>query len=62
MAPATSGFTVGVGNDGAPDLRVAHRTGGGRVKALYVVDPGPDGSFGDVSWVVAARRSAKCRC
>ena len=30
---------------------------GGRVKALYVLDPGPDGSIGDVSWIVAARRS-----
>ena len=28
----------------------------GRVKALYVVDPGPDGSLGDVSWIIAARR------
>jgi NADH-quinone oxidoreductase subunit G len=54
------GFAVGAGNDGMPDLS-AVRTAveGGRVKALYVVDPGPDGSLGDVSWVVAARRSGK---
>jgi anaerobic selenocysteine-containing dehydrogenase len=54
------GFTVGAGNDGAPDLS-ALRTAveGGRVKALYVIDPGPDGSIGDVSWVVTARRSGK---
>src|SRR5688572_1064408 len=54
------GFAVGAGNDGAPDLS-ALRTAveGGRVKALYVIDPGPDGSLGDVSWVVSARRSAK---
>jgi predicted molibdopterin-dependent oxidoreductase YjgC len=54
------GFTVGAGNDGAPDLG-ALRTAveGGRVKALYVIDPGPEGSLGDVSWVVAARRSGK---
>ncbi len=32
---------------------------GGRVKALYVFDPGPDGSIGDVSWVMAARKSGK---
>ena len=46
------------GNDGPADL-AALRTAveGGRVKALYVVDPGPDGSIGDVSWIVAARRS-----
>ncbi len=27
------------------------------MKALYVIDPGPDGSVGDVSWIVAARKS-----
>jgi NADH-quinone oxidoreductase subunit G len=31
----------------------------GRVPALYVVDPGPDGSIGDVSWVIAAKRSGR---
>jgi NADH-quinone oxidoreductase subunit G len=51
------GFEVGAGNDGLPDLR-ALRTAieGGRVKALYVVDPGPAGSIGDVAWLVEARR------
>jgi anaerobic selenocysteine-containing dehydrogenase len=29
----------------------------GRVKALYVFDPGPDGYIGDVSWIIEARRS-----
>jgi NADH-quinone oxidoreductase subunit G len=54
------GFAVGAGNDGDPDLS-ALRTAveGGRVKALYVIDPGPDGSLGDLSWLVAARRSGK---
>jgi NADH-quinone oxidoreductase subunit G len=54
------GFAVGRGNDGPADL-ASLRTAveGGGVKALYVVDPGPDGSIGDVSWVVAARRSGK---
>jgi NADH-quinone oxidoreductase subunit G len=28
----------------------------GRVTALYVFDPGPDGSLGDVGWIVEARR------
>ncbi len=27
--------------------------------ALYVFDPGPDGSIGDVSWVIAARKSGR---
>ncbi len=52
------GFAVGAGNDGAPDLSVL-KSGveAGRVKALYVIDPGPDGSIGDTSWIVAARQS-----
>jgi NADH-quinone oxidoreductase subunit G len=54
------GFAVGRGNDGPADLS-ALRTAveAGRVKVLYVVDPGPDGSIGDVSWIVAARRSSR---
>jgi len=57
---ADLGFAVGRGNDGPADLS-ALRTAAedGRVKVLYVVDPGPDGSIGDVSWVIAARRSGK---
>jgi predicted molibdopterin-dependent oxidoreductase YjgC len=31
----------------------------GRVPALYVFDPGPDGSIGDVSWVIEARKSGR---
>jgi predicted molibdopterin-dependent oxidoreductase YjgC len=27
----------------------------GRVAALYVFDPGPDGSLGDVTWIIEAR-------
>jgi NADH-quinone oxidoreductase subunit G len=52
------GYDVGAGNEGLPDLK-ALRTAveGGRVKALYVLSPGPDGSLGDVDWIVAARRS-----
>jgi len=52
------GYQVGRGNEGPPDLaefRSAIEDGG--VKALYVVDPGPEGSLGDMSWLVAARRS-----
>ena len=29
----------------------------GRVSALYVFDPGPDGSLGDVAWILDARKS-----
>jgi NADH-quinone oxidoreductase subunit G len=31
----------------------------GRVSALYVFDPGPDGSIGDVSWILSARAAGK---
>jgi NADH-quinone oxidoreductase subunit G len=52
------GYDVGAGNDGLPDLsRLRTAVEGGRVKALYVVDPGPEGSLGDVSWILSARQS-----
>ena len=51
------GYEVGAGNNGLPDLsRLRAAVEAGRVKALYVVDPGPDGSLGDVSWIITARR------
>jgi NADH-quinone oxidoreductase subunit G len=43
---------------GGPDLSALRRAvEAGQVAALYVVDPGPDGSIGDVSWIAAARQS-----
>jgi NADH-quinone oxidoreductase subunit G len=33
--------------------------GSGTVKALYVVDPGPDGSLGDVQWLIDARHAGR---
>jgi NADH-quinone oxidoreductase subunit G len=54
------GYRVGAGNDGLPDLtELRTAIEAGRVKALYVLDPGPDGSIGDVSWIVAARRGGQ---
>jgi NADH-quinone oxidoreductase subunit G len=54
------GYRVGRGNDGAPDLS-ALRTAvdAGSVQAVYVLDPGPDGSIGDLSWLISARRSGR---
>jgi NADH-quinone oxidoreductase subunit G len=52
------GLDVGGGNLGQPNvsaLREAVVTGG--VPALFVLDPGPDGSIGDVAWVIEARQS-----
>ena len=54
------GYPVGRGNDGLPqvaELRTAIEAG--RVKALYVIDPGPAGSAGDLSWIVAARQNGR---
>jgi NADH-quinone oxidoreductase subunit G len=54
------GFAVGAGNEGAADvsaLRTAVQSGS--VKALYVLDPGPAGSVGDVEWLLEARRTGK---
>jgi NADH-quinone oxidoreductase subunit G len=54
------GFAVAAGNDGAADLSgLRTAVEAGRVKTLYVIDSGPDGSLGDVSWAIAARRSGK---
>ncbi|MBI1874578.1 MAG: (2Fe-2S)-binding protein [Acidobacteria bacterium] len=40
-----------------PDLaRLRAAVEAGEVKALYVFDPGPDGSLGDVGWLVGARK------
>jgi NADH-quinone oxidoreductase subunit G len=54
------GLPTGAGNTGAPDISALRAdVEAGRVPALYVFDPGPDGSLGDVSWVAEARRSGK---
>jgi NADH-quinone oxidoreductase subunit G len=54
------GLPTGAGNTGAPDVSALRADiEAGRVPALYVFDPGPDGSLGDVSWIVEARRSGK---
>ena len=60
MGAMDLGFPVKRGADGQPDLS-AFRTQveGGQIKALYVFDPGPEGSIGDVSWIVDARRSGQ---
>jgi NADH-quinone oxidoreductase subunit G len=52
------GYTVAQGDDGGADMQdLRAAVEGGHVKAVYVLDPGPDGALGDVSWLSAARRS-----
>jgi anaerobic selenocysteine-containing dehydrogenase len=45
---------------GAPDLASLKKAvGDGSVKVLYVFDPGPDGSIGDTTWIVDAKKAGK---
>jgi NADH-quinone oxidoreductase subunit G len=54
------GLPVAADNASPPDLNeLRAAVEGGNVKALYVLDPGPPGSIGDVSWIVAARESGR---
>lgn len=50
------GLPVGGGNDGEPDVAALRQAvERGEVRVLYVFDPGPEGSIGDLSWVIEAR-------
>ena len=52
------GFPVNATASGDADLSAFRAdVEAGRVQALYVFDPGPDGSIGDVSWVIAAKKA-----
>src|SRR5258706_1595989 len=57
---ADLGFPVRATATGETDLAAFRRTGeSGGAKALFVFDPGPPGSIGDVSWILEARTSGK---
>jgi anaerobic selenocysteine-containing dehydrogenase len=46
----------------APDVaRLRASIEAGAVEALYVFDPGPDGSLGEASWIATARASGKLK-
>jgi NADH-quinone oxidoreductase subunit G len=52
------GFPVKAAGSGEADVSAFRAdVEGGRVSALYVFDPGPEESIGDVSWIIAARQS-----
>ena len=54
------GFPTNADANGAADVSAMRKqVESGAVKALYVFDPGPEGSIGDVSWVIEAKRSGK---
>jgi len=54
------GLPVGAGNDGEADLSgLRSAVDQGRVSVLYVLDPGPDGSMGDLRWLLEARKAGR---
>src|SRR4051812_38108670 len=57
---AALGFPVPRAAPGEPDLTAFRRQiESGAMKTLFVFDPGPAGSIGDVSWAIEARKSGK---
>jgi NADH-quinone oxidoreductase subunit G len=56
-APTRGGSGEGPAQPNLSALR--NEVEAGRVSALYVVDPGPEGSIGDLRWVIQARESGK---
>jgi NADH-quinone oxidoreductase subunit G len=52
------GFDVGSGSE-ADISKLQRAVEAGLVKVLYVLDPGPDGSIGDTTWIVAARQAGR---
>jgi NADH-quinone oxidoreductase subunit G len=53
------GFDVGEPGQPADLSRMKAAVDAGQVKVLYVVDSGPDGSIGDVDWIIAARQAGR---
>ena len=54
------GFPVTTTADGSADVSAFRGdVEQGRVSALYVFDPAPEGYIGDVSWIVEAKRAGK---
>jgi NADH-quinone oxidoreductase subunit G len=52
---------AGPGQPAAPLDRLRDDIDNGRCAVLYVLDPGPAGSIGDVAWIVEARKSGKLK-
>lgn len=55
LAPGRSGDPQGPADTSSLQAAVA----AGHVSALYVFDPGPDGSIGDTQWVIDARTTGR---
>ena len=56
------GFPVKASDAGAADIGAFRsQIEQGRVAALYVLDPGPEGSIGDISWIIEARKTGRLK-
>ena len=56
------GFAVAEAADGGADLSALRsEIDAGQVAAVYVLDPGPAGSIGDVSWLIEARQAGRIK-
>ena len=56
------GLSVSSGPSGEADLSsLRSAVEAGEVTVLYVLDPGPAGSIGDVSWIIEARKQGRIR-
>jgi predicted molibdopterin-dependent oxidoreductase YjgC len=53
------GFDVGDTSGPANISPIRDAVESGQAKVLYVIDSGPDGSIGDVEWIIAARQAGK---
>ncbi len=54
------GFPVATAADGSADIAAFRaEVEQGRVAALYVFDPGPEGYIGDMSWIIEAKQAGK---
>jgi NADH-quinone oxidoreductase subunit G len=54
------GFPIKAAASGEPDLAAFRGlVEQGKVPILYVFDPGPEGSLGDASWIIEARRRGR---
>jgi NADH-quinone oxidoreductase subunit G len=53
------GFAVGDASGPADVSALRAAVDAGQVKVLYVYDPGPDGSIGEVDWILEARQAGR---
>jgi NADH-quinone oxidoreductase subunit G len=54
------GFPVKADSNGVADIsHMRSEVDRGGVNALYIFDPGPEGSIGDLTWIIDAKRAGK---